>query len=643
MALSLKHYSGFRKIAEGGMSELFRAVERSTGKKVVIKKLVVEQSDRAFTMDRCENEAKNASMLTHENIISIIDYGEDRGSFYIVMEHIDGCNLDALLANDACSRDIGLMIVNGALQALRFAHKKGVVHCDVKPANILIDRNGRVVLSDFGLSHARAHALTATSGNRDFTTPLFMPPEQAKVIAELVGLASDAWAETASIVYADMSPDQARALRERGIQWDLWSVGVLLYRICTGKYPFNGNDLAGLITSIVQTPIPKVRDIVSDVPPQLASVIERCLEKEPYRRPHSLDPVIDALKKHFIAMDISNPSEMIAGHMASIVTSSSRPGVYGLKSGEVNRGIGSFTDVLRNGLSAVASLFGRLTFFLNPRSRFARPMFALLGLVLLVLFGTLIVKEQSGKLRNREVAGPVSSVQAERKKIPADSKKNTRSTLRQRQPVRSTVAPARSPSAEAKPSRVVQPSLNAPRAPVQKKIPPEQPPAPARQPERLAAVQPPKPAAIQEGVIKITVDPVETKVFLDGDLLVRKEMAAGKRIKPGFHDILAQAPGFETYQRSFLMESNKTQTLAVTLKPQEKGNGRIHVYSYPWSDLYIDGAFVGTTPTPTPITLIEGTHKIMLKREGYRSYNESVEVKKDEVTRIQVQLERREE
>jgi len=76
------------------------------------------------------------------------------------------------------------------------------------------------------------------------------------------------------------------------------------------------------------------------------------------------------------------------------------------------------------------------------------------------------------------------------------------------------------------------------------------------------------------------------------------------------------------------------------LKQILKGNGRLHVYSYPWSDLYIDGTFIGTTPTPVPITLIEGEHKILLKRNGYKSYKDVVTVETDEVTRVQVQMER---
>ena len=89
-----------------------------------------------------------------------------------------------------------------------------------------------------------------------------------------------------------------------------------------------------------------------------------------------------------------------------------------------------------------------------------------------------------------------------------------------------------------------------------------------------------------------------------------------------------------------VIEINKSQILEIVLKQKMKGSGRLHVYSYPWADLYLDGAYVGTTPTPTPVSLVEGKHKIMLKREGYQSYSETVDVKNDEVTRVQVQLDR---
>ncbi|MBN1128707.1 MAG: PEGA domain-containing protein, partial [Chitinispirillaceae bacterium] len=155
-----------------------------------------------------------------------------------------------------------------------------------------------------------------------------------------------------------------------------------------------------------------------------------------------------------------------------------------------------------------------------------------------------------------------------------------------------------------------------------------------------------KPAPVKpqsaDGILKVSIDPPSALVFVDGEMVTRREMTNGRRVPAGFHDIVAQAAGHEPYQRSFLMEADKTQMMAISLKPKEKGNGQLHVYSYPWSNLYLDGTLIGTTPTPSPITLTSGEHRIVLRREGFKAHQETVRINKDEVTRIQVQLEKEE-
>ncbi|MBN1128402.1 MAG: serine/threonine protein kinase, partial [Chitinispirillaceae bacterium] len=401
------------------MSEIFCAMDRVSRRKVVIKKMPLDPLNRSFSLQRYENEARNASLLPHDHIISILDYGEYDDVFYIVMEHVDGINLDQFMSSPAFKSDIGLMIVLTALQALHRAHQNGVIHCDIKPANILISRNGRVIVTDFGLSQAKAHAMDPEQGKHDFTTPLFMPPEQAKVIAEKVGLASDVWEETATVVYNDLSPEQARMLSERGVQWDLWSVGVLLYRMCCGRYPFNGNDLAGLLTSIVHSEATGIHELAADLPKPIASVIERCLEKEPYRRPHSLDPVINALKKHFAAVQSGAMQGMIAAQIQEQLAEGEKPegsllrtirpvvsALPGMTARIVSR-IGSKLWRMSTAILRAAGQRSRAEEREKPEgtvpfyapamsvlnSRFFKPVIALVGALFLVVIGTLVIKE----------------------------------------------------------------------------------------------------------------------------------------------------------------------------------------------------------------------------------------------------------
>ncbi|MBN1129760.1 MAG: protein kinase [Chitinispirillaceae bacterium] len=628
------------------MSEIFTAVQRSTDTRVIIKKLSCNLEGQAAILKRFNNEARTASSLSHENIITIFDYGEEKDSFFIVMEQVDGCDLERLMGHPGFNRDVGLMILSRALEGLKFAHKNGVIHCDIKPGNILISRSGRVVLSDFGLSMARAHTMNPAHEKNDFATPLYMPPEQAKVIAEQVGLASDAWAETASIIYTDMSPDQARAIMERGIQWDLWSVGVLLYRLCSGRFPFHGDDLAGLLTAVVHTEEIKIHELVTDLPSHLTNVIQRCLEKEAYRRPHSLDPIIDSLKKHFTTLDITNTSHMIAGHILDKIP---EPG-----------------PVRHAPLSAAVILFslakGKIVSLLSSEkpapdetpderyeqerpslfTRLVMPLGIVLVLAVMVVPILFFIK---GVYKNDEAsAGPVQAVTEQEGAAAPDKKPEvTKRVPVRRQPVKPAVRREKLPSQQPKPAT----KASVRPAPVAARTKRK---APVAAPRLLPQPRVSRPAVhdtpavaekINAGILKMTVAPDEARVFVDGVMIPRKVLAEGKRLDPGFHDVIVKAPGFESYERSFLLEAYKMQLFDVDLKPETievKGNGKLHVYSYPWSDLYIDGTLQGTTPTPAPLVLLEGQHTLLLKRDGFLPHEETVTIKKSEVIRIQVQL-----
>jgi hypothetical protein len=151
-----------------------------------------------------------------------------------------------------------------------------------------------------------------------------------------------------------------------------------------------------------------------------------------------------------------------------------------------------------------------------------------------------------------------------------------------------------------------------------------------------------KHAAGKSAVLKVTLKPSTSTaiVFLDGKEVSTQEIANGKSVNPGAHDIVAQAPGFEPFYGTATLEPGVTQVIDVSLTKAEKAVGLLHVYSYPWSDLYVDGVLQGTTPTPKPIAFQEGEHTLQLKRQGFKPYSETIHIEKDQVTRIQINLEK---
>ncbi|HMD67732.1 MAG TPA: protein kinase [Chitinivibrionales bacterium] len=265
MAFSLADYSDITPLGKGGMATVYRAVQTSLGRQVVIKKLGGQEPPEPDVARRFENEARAAAALEHDNIIRIYDYGVDNGVFHIVMEYVDGCDLEGLLAEPEFPVDTGLMIVSQALRGLHFSHGRGIVHRDVKPANILVAATGRVKIADFGLALSDSQSARFTRTGAVVGTPHYMAPEQLDL----------------------------EHVRDRRV--DVWAAGVVLYRVIAGRLPFDGDSLPVIAYNIVHR---KERDIAlygRGLPRDLVRAVDKCLEKDPAKRLPSLEPLIGSI------------------------------------------------------------------------------------------------------------------------------------------------------------------------------------------------------------------------------------------------------------------------------------------------------------------------------------------------------------
>jgi len=261
--LEISHYRVVSRLGKGGMGEVFLAQDSNLSRPVALKILSPRFAEDPSRVRRFTNEAKTIATLSHPNIAHVYDLGEWDGALFIAMEYVEGQTLASRMASGACSIKEILAIGIQIADALAEAHEKGVVHRDVKPANVMLTERGFVKVLDFGLAK-----VLREEDESEFTNAATID-------------ATDPGTIVGTIQY--MSPEQAlgHAVDHRS---DIFSLGSVLYEMATGSRAFPGNTPAAVYSALLHDPPPAPSSVRAEIPPELDRILARALEHDPNLR-----------------------------------------------------------------------------------------------------------------------------------------------------------------------------------------------------------------------------------------------------------------------------------------------------------------------------------------------------------------------
>jgi serine/threonine-protein kinase len=262
-------------IGRGGMSSVWRAHDRLLDRAVAIKVLHEQFTRDEEYVERFRREARSVAQLSHPNIVTVIDRGEEDGRQYIVFEYVEGENLKQVIERSGPLpvRDALLLALQMA-RALGFAHDRGLIHRDVKPQNVLMNEDGQAKMTDFGIARS-------------------VDVEGVTITGTVLGTSEY------------IAPEQARGQRVDALT-DVYSLGVVLYELLTGGVPFQGENFVAVALRHVNEPAPDVLERRPDCPPRLGMAIERAMAKRPDDRFQSMEELVVELGACLAELDPSS-------------------------------------------------------------------------------------------------------------------------------------------------------------------------------------------------------------------------------------------------------------------------------------------------------------------------------------------------
>jgi eukaryotic-like serine/threonine-protein kinase len=583
-----KSYRILETVASGGTAVLYRAIQISLDRVVAVKRLHAHLTqDENFTR-RFVLEAKAAASLDHQNIVRVIDFGVEEGSYQMVMEFVEGESLkDVFDRWRPMQSDLALAIVHQVCRGLEHAHAKGIVHRDIKPGNIMITKAGVAKITDFGLAKLTQGATVQTAADSILGTPLYMSPEQA--FGESVDQRSD-----------------------------LFSLGTVLYELLTGRQPFAGENYMGVIQNIINKEIPAVRDLNPSVPIDAEHIVMRALAKDREQRFSSAREFREAIEATLGLDGLSRATSALPALLDRDAATKilARASVTPPPKG---------TSTSSSSWSTVSSV--------KKRHHSAPPIWATMAIIAVVLGGGATwffwprlhpsanviepgTVQQSSMTETDGFAPPVDpgvttpdSTIADKSAQAVPVAPDTTATRTAATEPAPTPAPTPAPAPITPEKTVAVVDSSAKTAPA---------PAPKKAPKPRVETE----KTFSQGYLLVNCEP-DAKVYING--IFRGDAAPTLRLTlpAGLLSIECRASGYESYLESLSVTVDELSQRNITLRKQM---GIISLATTEGAQFYVDEELIGTTPIMQPINVPAGTHTLTLKKDGFFTWSSNVSI-----------------
>jgi serine/threonine protein kinase len=274
-----------KELGKGGMATVYLALHKDLGRQVALKIMHPHLACEEESRRRFELEARAVAKLEHTNVVQIYDYGSHNDLFYIAMELVQGKDVEKLIkAHGAIPSEIAAVIISGVAGGLASAHKNGIIHRDVKPANFIVKADGVVKLSDFGIVKMDGFA-SMTKSDSIVGTPYYIAPEQI-----------DGGKVSASS--------------------DIYALGVSMYYMLTGKYPYRSETLPLVLAAIAKGNYMPVREALPSISAEMAAVVERMMQKDPQKRYTDSQQIVQDLNSFLYKRQVSADPLIVVNYLA---------------------------------------------------------------------------------------------------------------------------------------------------------------------------------------------------------------------------------------------------------------------------------------------------------------------------------------